>query len=415
MISIPRDRLLERFLRYVQVDTRSDPGSESYPSTRKQLDLSRMLAEECRDMGLSNVHIDAFGLVTADIPATVGHSAPRISWLSHVDTSPETSGTNVKPVIHENYDGSDVVLPGNGRTIRTDEHPELKDAVGRTIITSDGTTLLGADDKAGIAVIMTTAEILLARPDIAHGPIRICFTCDEETGRGTEKLTLERLDSVCAYTLDGPGQGKIDVETFSADLAVITVEGVNTHPSHGKGIMVNALRILSRFINNLPSDSKSPESTEGREGFLHPVEINGGVAQAKAWLILRDFETEKLAEYAQLLEDIAARLRVEYPRAGISIDIKKQYRNLRDGLTKEPRAVLKAEEAMRAAGLEPEFAIIRGGTDGSLLTEMGLPTPNLSTGQHNPHAPVEWACLEEMEKAVEVLVHLAQAWGNEKV
>ncbi|QDT20891.1 peptidase T [Gimesia chilikensis] len=409
------DTLLDRFLRYVKVDTQSDETSPSFPSTKKQLDLSRMLCEECKQLGLEDVTISEYGIVMATIPGTVEGDVPAIGWVAHVDTSPEFSGTNVKPVVHENYDGSDLVLPGDtSRVLRVSEEPRLKEMVGKTVITTDGTTLLGADDKSGVAVMMSAAAHLMSDRSIAHGPIRLCFTCDEEIGRGIEKLDLDVFGVCCAYTLDSDGSGRIDSETFSADQAVITVRGVNTHPSVGKGVMVNAIRILSDLISSLPTETLSPETTDGRDGFIHPYHIEGGVAEASARLILRDFETEKLAEYAGLLDSLAQPLREKYPRAEIKIDVHKQYRNMRDGLGKEPRALEKAIEATRAAGLEPNLNIIRGGTDGSLLTEKGLPTPNLSSGQHNPHSPLEWTTVEEMEKAVDVLVQLAILWGQER-
>ncbi|WP_417397879.1 peptidase T [Gimesia chilikensis] len=409
------DTLLDRFLRYVKVDTQSDETSPSFPSTKKQLDLSRMLCEECEQLGLEDVTINEYGIVMATIPGTVEGEVPAIGWVAHVDTSPEFSGTNVKPVVHENYDGSDLVLPGDtSRVLRVSEEPRLKEMVGKTVITTDGTTLLGADDKSGVAVMMSAAAHLMSDRSIAHGPIRLCFTCDEEIGRGIEKLDLDVFGVCCAYTLDSDGSGRIDSETFSADQAVITVRGVNTHPSVGKGVMVNAIRILSDLISSLPTETLSPETTDGRDGFIHPYHIEGGVAEASARLILRDFETEKLAEYAGLLDSLAQPLREKYPRAEIKIDVHKQYRNMRDGLVKEPRALEKAIEATRAAGLEPNLSIIRGGTDGSLLTEKGLPTPNLSSGQHNPHSPLEWTTVEEMEKAVDVLVQLAILWGQER-
>ncbi|KAA0132134.1 peptidase T [Gimesia chilikensis] len=409
------DTLLDRFLRYVKVDTQSDETSPSFPSTKKQLDLSRMLCEECEQLGLEDVTISEYGIVMATIPGTVEGEVPAIGWVAHVDTSPEFSGTNVKPVVHENYDGSDLVLPGDtSRVLRVSEEPRLKEMVGKTVITTDGTTLLGADDKSGVAVMMSAAAHLMSDRSIAHGPIRLCFTCDEEIGRGIEKLDLDVFGVCCAYTLDSDGSGRIDSETFSADQAVITVRGVNTHPSVGKGVMVNAIRILSDLISSLPTETLSPETTDGRDGFIHPYHIEGGVAEASARLILRDFETEKLAEYAGLLDSLAQPLREKYPRAEIKVDVHKQYRNMRDGLVKEPRALEKAIEATRAAGLEPNLNIIRGGTDGSLLTEKGLPTPNLSSGQHNPHSPLEWTTVEEMEKAVDVLVQLAILWGQER-
>lgn len=406
--------LLDRFLRYVQIDTQSNEASTTVPSTAKQLDLCRLLEAECRELGLRDVSLDEFGIVMATVPATVVVHAPTIAWVAHVDTSPETSGTNVKPIVHSPYPGGDIPLPGDrGKIIRTADNPDLEKLVGGTVITTDGTTLLGADDKAGVAVIMSAAAHLAAHPDVPHGPIRLCFTCDEEIGHGVDHLDFKKLGALCAYTLDGDGEGMVDSETFSADQAIVTVTGINIHPSIGKDKMVNALRILSEFLARLPADRLSPETTSGREGFLHPYHIEGGVAKATVRIILRDFETPRLAEYAALLESIAADLLPKYPRAAIEIRIVEQYRNMREGLAREPRALALAIEATRAAGLEPKQAIIRGGTDGSRLTALGLPTPNLSTGEHNPHSPLEWTSLEEMQHAVDVLVELAQLWGRE--
>lgn len=409
------DTLLDRFLRYVKLDTQADETSSTVPSTAKQLELSRLLENECGALGLSDVSLSEFGVVTATLPASQGCAAPAIAWFAHVDTSPEYSGTNVKPLVHERYAGGDIPLPGDSRqVIRVADNPDLKELIGATLITTDGTTLLGSDDKAGIAVIMSAAAHLLAHPEIIHGPVRLCFTCDEEIGRGVDHVDVAGLDVVCGYTLDSDSVGKIDSETFSADLATITVRGVNTHPSIGKGVMVNATRILSAFLSRLPTKELSPETTDGREGFMHPYHVEGSVAEASARIILRDFETAKLADQASRLKKIAAELEAEHPRCSIEVAIRKQYRNMRDGLTKEPRALAKAIEATRAAGVEPEQTIVRGGTDGSRFTELGLPTPNLSTGQHNPHSPLEWTSVEQMQTAVNVLVELAQLWGKER-
>lgn len=407
--------LLDRFLRYVKIDTQADEQGESYPSTKKQLDLSRLLVEECRALGLSDVNMDEHGIVMATIPPNVKHTAPTIAWMAHVDTSPETSGTNVKPIVHENYAGGDIKLPGDpDKVIRVEDNPELNDLKGATIITSDGTTLLGADDKAGITAIMTAAQRLMEDSSLPRGPIRLCFTCDEEVGRGVVKLDLKKINATCAYTLDGAGQGMVDCETFSADQAIVTVRGVNIHPSIGKGRLVNAIRILGAFVARLPVEGAAPETTDDREGFMHPYVVEGGVAEASVRILLRDFETEKLTAWAAQLERIAGELRAAHPKASIDVTIKKQYRNMREGLEKEPRALALALEATRMAGLEPKQTIVRGGTDGSGLTEMGLPTPNLSTGEHNPHSPLEWTSLEEMTKASEVLVQLAGLWSREK-
>ena len=406
--------LLDRFLRYVRLDTRADDASDTVPSTAKQLVLARLLADECRELGLDGVELTEHGTVYATLPATPGCDAPAVAWFAHVDTSPEFSGTGVDPQVHADYDGSDLPLPGHPtRVVRVAENPDLATLVGGTVVTTDGTTLLGGDDKCGIAVILTACERLLTDRSVAHGPIRVVFTCDEEIGRGCDHVDLAKVDAVCGYTLDGDSVGKIHAETFSADAATVTVRGVNTHPSIGKGAMVNAVRILAAFLDRLPTDTDSPETTGGRDGFLHPYEVAGGVAEAHASLILRSFETADLAGYADRLESIAAGLRAEHPRAGVTVAVRPQYRNMREGMGKEPRAVRFAEEATRAAGVEPTLGEIRGGTDGSILTAMGLPTPNLSTGQHNPHSPLEWTSVEQMNTAVRVLVELARRWGRE--
>jgi tripeptide aminopeptidase len=330
-----------------------------------------------------------------------------------VDTSPETSGKNVKPVVHLNYAGGDIVLPGDPTKVLRGADPDLARCKGKTVITTDGTTLLGSDDKAGVAVIMETVAYLLAHPEIAHGPVRVGFTCDEEIGHGVDHLDLKHLGAAVAYTLDGGGQGEIDGETFSADLAVVTLKGVNIHPSIAKGNMVNAIRLAGAFLERMPWLALAPEVTAEREGFLHPYRIEGGVAEVTLRILLRDFQTARLSEQAELLRGIARLLQAEHPRASIEINVAPQYRNMADGLAKEPRALRFAQEAVRRVGLEPKLTIVRGGTDGSRLTELGLPTPNLSTGEHNIHSPLEWTCLEEMQTAVRVLVELAKIWGSQ--
>lgn len=405
--------LLARFVRYAKVETTSDDSSSTMPSTASQLDLSRMLADECRAIGLENVSLSEAGVVIATVPSTVEHAAPAIVFNSHVDTSPEYSGANVQPTVHENYAGGDITLPADPtKVIRVTDNPELEQLIGTTIITSDGTTLLGADDKAGIAIIMTAADVLM-REKPSHGPVRVVFTVDEEIGRGTEALDVLELDAICGYTLDGGGRGGVEVETFSADLATVTVQGINIHPSIGYGRLVNATKILGSFLSRLPTDSLSPETSQDREGFIHPYHIEGGVDCSSAKIILRDFDTPKLAEYAQQLSDLADEVTAEHPGCSITVETKEQYRNMGDGLAKEPRAAKFAEEAIKAIGLEPEVGIIRGGTDGALMTAEGLPTPNLFSGQHTPHSPLEWASLDEMADAVRVVVELAQRWGRE--
>ena len=409
-----RQRLLERFLRYVKIDTTAREDAEQYPSSPGQLELGRLLVEELQALGIE-ARQDRYGIVLATIPPTIDRPAPAIAFCAHLDTSPETSGEGVKPQVVEDYSGGDLVLPGDpGRVIRTAENPELDGLHGCTIITSDGTTLLGADDKAGVAVIMETAAWLSQHPEIRHGPLRICFTCDEEIGRGVDKLDPERIAAAACYTLDGQGGDTIDVETFSADLAVVTVAGVNIHPSIAKGRMTNALRVAADFLDRLPRDRLSPETTDGREGFLHPYEIGGGVAEVKLRIILRDFDTGRLAELAELLQRAAAASMAEFPGAKIRVDVRPQYRNMSEGLGREPRAVPYAQRALERLGRTAKLTIVRGGTDGSRLTELGLPTPNLANGQHTPHSPLEWACLEEMETGVKVLTQLAQLWGKEK-
>jgi tripeptide aminopeptidase len=407
--------LLDRFVRYVCIGTQSDEKATTYPSSPGQLELGRLLAQELAALGLKDAAQDEHGIVLATIPATVNHPAPAVAWIAHVDTSPETSGHNVKPIVHRQYAGEDIALPGDpSKVLRVADCPELSNVKGKTIITTDGTTLLGSDDKSGVAVIMETAAYLLAHPEIPHGPIRVCFTCDEEIGHGVDHLDLRKFGAAAGYTLDGGGVGEIDIETFSADLAVVTIHGVNIHPSIAKGRMVNAVRLAGMFLDRLPQRALSPETTAEREGFLHPYRIEGGVAETTLRILLRDFDTPRLADRAEVLRQAARLLLMEFPQAKIDVQITPQYRNLADGLTMEPRALAHAEEAMRRAGLTPKQTIVRGGTDGSRLTELGLPTPNLSTGEHNIHSPLDWTCLEEMETAVKVLVELAQVWGRER-
>jgi tripeptide aminopeptidase len=407
------DTLLDRFCRYARIDTQANETSTTYPSSPGQLELGRQLVGELLELGLRDAAQDGHGIVLATVPATVARPAPVVAWIAHVDTSPETTGRNVKPTLHRKYAGGDIVLPGDpGKVIRVADNPELEQLKGKTLITTDGTTLLGADDKAGVAVIMEAAGYLAAHPELPHGPIRVCFTCDEEIGHGVDHLDLKKLGAHVAYTLDGGGQGEIDGETFSADLAVVTVAGVNIHPSIGKGRMVNAVRLAGMLLDRLPRQTLSPETTADREGFLHPYRIEGGVAEVTLRVLLRDFDTPKLRDKEELLRQVAATVAAEHPRGAIDVKVTPQYRNMAEGLGKEPRAVPFAEEAMRRAGLEPKRTIVRGGTDGSRLTEMGLPTPNLSTGEHNPHSPLEWTCLEEMQTAVAVLVELAKVWGE---
>jgi tripeptide aminopeptidase len=407
--------LEDRFLRYVRIDTMADERSTTYPSTPNQLVLGKMLRDELLVLGLKDAYQTKHGIVYATVPGNVP-GVPTVAFVAHVDTSPETTAKNVNPQVIRNYPGGDIVLPGDqSKVIRTADCPELNALVGKTIITTDGTTLLGSDDKSGIAVIMELAKTLVENPNIPHGPVRICFTCDEEIGKGVNHVDLKELGADVAYTLDGAGTGEVEGETFSADKATVTIAGANIHPSIGKGRMLNAIKLAGEFLAKLPSETLSPETTEGMQGFIHPYLIEGGVGEAKIHCLLRDFDTPKLAEYAALLKQFGREIEAVHPKAKVNVDVAYQYRNMRDGMVKEPRAIPYALEAMKRAGLTPVQKSIRGGTDGSRLTEMGLPTPNLSTGEHNFHSPLEWTCLEEMAACVRVCVELVQVWAGNSV
>lgn len=408
-----RDRLLERFLRYVKLDTTAGEPGGDYPSSPGQLVLGKLLLEEMRAMGIADAEQDGFGLLYGTVPGV--ETAPVIALNSHLDTSPETTGKDVRPQVIEDYQGGDIPLPGNpAKVIRVADNPELEQLHGRTLITTDGNTLLGGDDKAGLAIILEIAQRLLEDPSLPRPKLRLLFTCDEEIGHGVDHVDLEKLGADACYTLDGPAADEINSETFSADLATVTVRGVNIHPSIAKGRMVNALRVASALIEALPRYHRSPESTTGRDGFLHPYLISGGVAEVTVQVLLRSFETEKLTYFANMLRDIASDVKNAYTGSEIEVKITPQYRNLRDGLDKEPRAVPLAIQAHENLGRMPRLEVIRGGTDGSALTAKGLPTPNLSSGQHNPHSPLEFACLDEMEQAVEVTLELLRLWSLEK-
>jgi len=408
------ETLFDRFLRYVKVETTAVEQTDKYPSSPGQLELGKILVAELKALGIKDAGVDEHGIVMGTVPATV-EGAPTIAWISHMDTSPEFTAKNVKPVVHRNWNGKDIVLSGdNSKVICVAETKGLAELSGKTLITTDGTTLLGADDKAGVAVIMTAAAHLLSHPETRRGPIRIVFTCDEEVGRGVDKLDLKKIGAVCGYTLDGESIGELDNETFSADLAIVTITGRNIHPGLATGKMVNAIRLAGVFLSRMPWQRLAPETTANRDGFLHPYVIEGGVNEVKVRIILRSFVTAELADHATVLRRVADSILVEHPQAKIDIEVKKQYRNMREALEKEPRAVNLAAEAIRRVGLEPKFQSIRGGTDGSRLSEIGLPTPNLAVGMHNFHSPLEFACLEEMETSVKILIELAQLWGREK-
>jgi tripeptide aminopeptidase len=404
-------KVTERFLRYAVIDTQSDPSSPTCPSTDKQKDLGRLLAGELKALGLEDAHLDEHGYVYATIPATTSKKVPVICFCSHMDTSPDCSGANVKPQIVRNYAGGDITLPADSsQVIRVAEHPELANQVGNDIITTDGTTLLGADNKAGIAEIMDAAEFLVRNPQVKHGAIKILFTPDEEIGRGVDKADLKKLGADFAYTMDGETAGTIEDETFSADGATITIHGVSAHPGFAKGRMEHAIKIAAAIIDRLPKDTCSPETTEGREGFLHPTDIEGGLESARLDLIVRDFTEQGLKQKEALLESIVREVMKDYPRSTYKIEIKKQYRNMKEVIDRHPEIVEYAVEAIRRAGLKPVKSSIRGGTDGSRLSFMGLPCPNIFAGEHAFHSRLEWVSRQDMEKAAETIVHLAMIW-----
>ncbi len=411
----PPEPVLDRFLRYARIDTQSAEDVAAVPSTRKQLDLARLLARELKALGVPRVSLDAHGYVMAAIPANLpkGHPAhgkvPRVGLVAHLDTSPSAPGAGVKPQVIT-YRGGDLVLPGDRSVvIRASESPALAAEVGRTIVTSDGTTLLGADDKAGVAAIMALAEELLRPGAPLHGPVRIAFTPDEEVGRGTAHFDLRRFDADVAYTLDGDGTGELNRETFSADGATVTVHGRNIHPGQAKGVMVNAMKAMADFIVRLPADL-APETTEGHQPFIHPHALAGDEARATLRLLLRDFETAGLARQRALLERILDEVRPRHPGARLELTITESYRNMREGIAREPRVTAALEEATRRAGVEPRWVPIRGGTDGSRLTAMGLPCPNLFAGGHNFHGPTEWLSVAGLEASLATARHLLSVW-----
>ncbi|WP_092142228.1 peptidase T [Bradyrhizobium sp. NFR13] len=400
-----------RFLRYVVIDTQSDPASPTCPSTEKQKDLGRVLAQELRDLGLRDAHLDEHGYVYATIPATSDKKVPVICFCSHMDTSPDCSGKNVRPQIVRNYRGGDIVLPvDTTQVIRVADNPALKDQIGHDIITTDGTTLLGADNKAGLAEIMDAARFLVANPQIRHGTIKILFTPDEEIGRGVDKVDLTKLGADFAYTMDGETAGYIEDETFSADGAVITIEGVSAHPGFAKGKMEHAIKIAAAIVERLPKDTCSPESTDGKQGFLHPIGISGALEKATLSLIVRDFTDDGLAEKEALLQSIVDDVMTAYPHSTATLEIKQQYRNMKQVIDRYPQMVEYAVEAIQRAGLKPVRSSIRGGTDGSRLSFMGLPCPNIFAGEHAFHGRTEWVSVQDMEKAVQTIVHLAMIW-----
>lgn len=404
--------VLERFLRYVTYDTQSQENSETYPSTLKQLVLLDQLANELRELGLTNVERDEHGYVFGTIPATSKKTnVPMVGFLAHVDTSPESSGANVKPIVHRNWNGADIVLPDDPSIVlRRSEIPELEHQIGNDIVTASGTTLLGADNKSGVAAIMAAAEHLMAHPEIAHGPIRVGFTPDEEVGAGTNYFDVKKFGAYCAYTMDSEARGQLDAETFSADSMTITFQGFNTHPGFGKGKMINSIKIAADFIHRLPKDRLSPETTADREGYVHPYVVDASVDRTSVKFLIRDFEASKLAEKEKFLEQLANETIQGWPGASVTVKIDESYRNMKEILDQHPKVLDYAREAIRRAGLPLLEKSIRGGTDGSRLSFMGLPTPNIFAGEHNFHSKLEWTSVQDMEKAAEVIVHLAQVW-----
>ncbi|MFM7007373.1 MAG: peptidase T [Flavobacteriales bacterium] len=401
----------QRFMRYVQIDTTADPQSSTFPSSAKQRNLAEILYRELQALGLQDVELDEWSYVFATIPSNVAHPLPTICFCSHMDTAPDCSGTDVKPLLHENYTGAPIVLPDDpNQVLRTEEHPYLLQKIGDDLITASGLTLLGADDKAGVAIIMELAAYLMAHPEVKHGPIRILFTPDEEVGRGVEQLDMQKLNAHFGYTLDGGPLGDIEDETFSADAATLVFHGVSAHPGYAKGKMINAIKLASAFVASLPKDSWSPETTEKREGFVHPTSIEGGLEKAVVQLIVRDHDTSLLQTYAERLKVLAENTIAAHPGARYELHVQAQYRNMKEILKEVPFVAAYAEQAMLNAGLTPKRAIIRGGTDGSRLSFMGLPCPNIFTGEMAIHSKLEYVSVQDMEKAIATLVELVQIW-----
>ena len=403
---------LERFLRYVAYDTQSDENSETYPSTAKQIALLDRLVEELRAIGLKDAERDAHGYVFATVPATTRKAdVPVVGFIAHVDTSPEADGANVKPIIHRGWQGEDIVLPDDpAAVLRLKDNPTLARQKGNDIITASGRTLLGADNKAGVAEIVAAAEYLMKHPEIAHGALRIGFTPDEEVGGGTKFFDVKKFGAFCAYTMDGEELGEVEMETFSADSMTIAFEGFNTHPGFAKGRMVNAIKIAADFLTRLPKDRLSPETTEKREGFVHPYVVDAAVEKTSVKFLIRDFVTDELAKKEALLAKLAQETVAAWPGSSVTCKVEESYRNMKEVLDKYPQVVENAREAVRRSGLELREQAIRGGTDGSRLSFMGLPTPNVFAGEHNFHSRLEWISVQDMDKAVEVIIALARVW-----
>lgn len=410
-IKINSNSLTERFIRYAKIDTQSDPFSTSIPSTEKQKNLGKLLADELLALGLSDAHLDEWGYVYATLPSNSDKKVPVVCFCSHMDTSPDCSGENVKPIVHKNYQGEDLVLPDdNNVVLKMADHKDLKNQIGNDIITASGTTLLGADNKAGIAEIMEAVTYLVQNPEIKHGDIKILFTPDEEIGRGVDKANLEKLGADLAYTIDGETLGSIEDETFSADGAVLTINGISAHTGFAKGKMESAIKIAADIIAALPKDHLSPESTQQKEGFVHPVGMSGNVEQAEIRFIIRDFDDELLKAHAALIEETAKNVLKHYPHSSYQLEIKAQYRNMKRILDQYPYIIENGMEAIKRAGVEPKKQSIRGGTDGSRLSYMGLPCPNIFAGEHAFHSKQEWVSVQDMVKATETIIYIANIY-----
>jgi tripeptide aminopeptidase len=414
MISINKEDIANRFMRYVQIDTQSDPKSGAHPSTEKQKKLSKILVEELKEIGIADAEMDVYGYVYATIPSNTEKNVPVICFCSHVDTAPDCSGTNVKPILHKNYKGEDIVLPDDASQVLSPVvFPYLNTQIGGDIITASGNTLLGADDKSGVAAIMQAVDFLMKNPSVKHGKIRILFTPDEEIGEGTAKLDMKKLAADFGYTLDGGKAGSLEDETFSADAATVIINGVISHPGYAKNTLVNALKVGAEILHALPTTEWSPETTEKKEGFVHPVRFEGIAERATLEFIIRDFDDEKLRQYGFKLKQIAEGIVNHYKGASLEFTIHEQYRNMKKVLDQYPYVVEFAAEAIKRSGLEVKMESIRGGTDGSRLSYMGLPCPNLFTGMQGIHSKLEWIGVNDMAKAAETIVHLSMIWEEE--
>lgn len=414
LIESHEHQVTERFLRYVKVDTQSDPSSLSQPSTAKQKELGKILVEELLALGISDAHLDEYGYVYATLEGNTPESnIPVICFCSHMDTSPDCSGKDVKPIVHYNYQGQDLILPDdNGQVITELNHPDLVNQHGNDIITASGTTLLGADNKAGLAAIMDAISLLIKHPEIKHGKIRLLFTPDEEIGRGVNKVDLKKLGADFGYTVDGETLGSIEDETFSADGVVLTIDGISAHPGFAKGRMKSAIKIAAEIVDALPKDRLSPETTAGKEGFIHPVSITGTVEQATIEFIVRDFSNALLAQHEQELEAVVVRVINQYPNCSYSLKVQEQYRNMKQVLDKYPEVMNIGLKAIQQAGLTPVRRSIRGGTDGSRLSFMGLPCPNIFAGEHAFHGKQEWVSVQDMQHASITIINIARLWAE---